>query len=559
MLRTLSIRDVVLIEKLDLDFGSGLMVLTGETGAGKSILLDALGLALGVRAESRLVRHGADQAVVTAEFDLSPAHPAWAVAAEGGLDAAPGEPMILRRALSADGRSRAYLNDQAVSVGLLRQLGDTLVEVHGQFESQRLLNPVTHRALLDGHGGLDAETAAVRNAFKAWQGAQDARMAAAEKLKQARRDEDFLRHALDELSLLSPAEGEEEELAAKRAVMMHAEKLAEALNGAAASLNDGPGAEAAIQGAARQLERVAVVAEGRLDDVVQALDRAAGELAEAQVLLDRAAADMEMDPAALDKAEERLFALRACARKHGVEVDGLPDLQTDLQAQLDAVEDGGAALAALEKAEAEARAAYDRAADVLGVARRRAAESLDKAVSGELEPLKLGQAAFITSVEVQDESAWGSHGKDAVAFQVATNAGQPAGPLGKVASGGELARFMLALKVVLAQADPVTTLVFDEVDAGIGGATAAAVGDRLARLAADVQVLVVTHSPQVAAQGNGHLQVAKSENGESVTTSVSRLDDAARREEIARMLAGAEVTEEARAAADTLMAGGGVR
>lgn len=323
MLRTLSIRDVVLIEKLDLDFGSGLMVLTGETGAGKSILLDSLGLALGVRAESRLVRSGTEQAVVTAEFDLAADHPAWAVAAEGGLDAQPGEAMILRRTLTADGRSRAYLNDQPVSIGLLRRLGDTLVEVHGQFESHRLLNPVTHRALLDSHGALGPTSQAVRTAYAAWKTATTAREETEARLAKAQEDEEFLRHAVAELEQLAPEAGEDASLAAQRSVMMHAEKLAEALNSALGTLQDGDGVDADIQLAAKHLERVADMAEGRFDGIIQSLDRASGELAEAFSLLEKAAADMDRDPAELEQAEERLFSLRAAARKHGVDVDGL--------------------------------------------------------------------------------------------------------------------------------------------------------------------------------------------------------------------------------------------
>lgn len=556
MLRSLSIRDVVLIDRLDLEFEDGLMVLTGETGAGKSILLDALGLALGMRAEQRLVRHGTPRAQVTAAFDLATDHAAWDVLEIEGFDADPGEEMILRRVLAADGKSRAYLNDQPISIGLLRRLGDTLVEVHGQFESHRLLSASTHRVLLDSFGGLAKSVTATDDAFSAWIDAVNSYNDMVSAFEKAQQDEAFLRHSVGELLTLSPVEGEEAVLASQRSLMMHVEKLMEALNAASQSLSDGPGACNAVQAAVRHLTRVSDISEGRFDALVSMLDETANELTEVESLLDKAAGEMDMDPAELEKAEVRLFALRATARKHGVEVDGLPGVLKNLKAQLDAVEDGGASLIKLENAAIKAREKYEKKADVLTAARKKAAIRLDKGVVKELGPLKLGEALFETDVAVQDEVDWGPHGKDAVSFQVATNAGQPAGPLAKVASGGELARFMLALKVVLAQADPVTTLVFDEVDAGIGGATAAAVGERLARLAEDVQVLVVTHSPQVAARGVGHLKVAKSGgNGGGVATSVAVLGINERQEEIARMLAGAEVTDEARAAAQALLSG----
>lgn len=553
MLQSLSIRDVVLIDRLDLTFNDGLCVLTGETGAGKSILLDSLGLALGVRAEARLVRHGAPQASVVAAFEVAPDHPAWALLADGGLDADTREPLLLRRTLSPDGRSRAYVNDQPVSVSLLRQVGDTCVEIHGQFESQRLLSPNVHRSLLDAHGGLRTTADAVAKAYKAWRQAADAHAQAAADMEQARRDEEFLRHAVEELAALAPAAGEEETLASQRQMMMNAEKLADALNAAQKDLAVGKGVDAQLQSAARNLQRAAELAPGRFEDILATFDRAIDELADAGAMLDRAVNDMDMDPRALEEAEERLFALRACARKHGVEVDGLAALKADMERQLHSIEDGGAELAALERAATEARASFLDKAGTLSAKRQKAAAQLGRAVTGELEPLKLGNARFEPQVETLPEDQWGAHGSDAVAFAVATNPGQPAGPLGKIASGGELSRFMLALKVVLAQADPVPTLIFDEVDAGIGGATAAAVGERLARIAQDVQVLVVTHSPQVAAKGRGHYHVSKAARDETMATTVAELDTPARREEIARMLAGAEITEEARAAAETLL------
>ena len=554
MLRSLSVRDVVLIKRLDLSFRDGLCVLTGETGAGKSILLDSLGLALGVRAEARLVRHGAEQASVTAAFELAPGNGIEAILEEQGLEDGDGA-LILRRTLARDGRSRAFVNDQPVSVSLLRRLGDALVEIHGQFESQRLLDPAMHRGLLDAHGGLESRAEGVRNAHHAWRTAILAREQAEADLAQARRDEEFLRHAVDELSALSPKPGEESELAEQRSLLQHGEQLLEALNQATAELTEGRGAEAAVQGALRTLERVAAKAEGRLDETIEALGRAAGELAEGVAQLEKASASVDLDPRHLEQVEERLFALRALARKHGVEVDGLADLARHMEAQLNALEDGGANLEGLRKKEAAARAAYVTEAEALSKARAEAAAKLDSAMAAELEPLKLGKAHFVTTITRLEEDAWGENGLDRVAFQVATNPGAPAGPINKIASGGELSRFMLALKAVLASADPVPTLVFDEVDAGIGGATASAVGERLAGLGRDVQVLVVTHSPQVAALGAAHWRVSKDEGAEGVTTTVDRLDGPERREEVARMLAGAEVTDEARAAADSLMAG----
>jgi DNA repair protein RecN (Recombination protein N) len=553
MLRNLSIRDVVLIGRLDIGFRGGLNVLTGETGAGKSILLDALGLALGVRAEARLVRHGAEQAVVTAAFELPPDHPVASLVSGQGIEVEEGV-VILRRSLSKDGRSRAFVNDQPVSVSLLRAVGDALVEIHGQFESQRLLNPAAHRDLLDGFGLLGDTTAATRRLFQDWREAIRAREEAEAAFDRARRDEDFLRHAVGELVDLDPRPGEEKALAEDRALLMHGEQIVTAMNEAAAALAGNRGAESQVQAALKTLEKVVNKAEGRLDAALAALSRAYDDLAEATSELERASASVDLDPRRLEKVEERLFALRALARKHGVEGDDLGALKDRLVAQLTALEDGGGNLDKLRKAEAAARKAYSAAADALSQARAQAARRLDAAVAHELEPLRLGRARFSTRIEAQEESQWNETGKDRIAFEVATNPGNPPGPLAKIASGGELARFMLALKAVLAQADPVPTLVFDEVDAGIGGATASAVGERLGALGREVQVLVVTHSPQVAAQGAHHWRVAKKDGSDGATfTTVEGLSPDERREEIARMLAGSAVTEEARAAAAALL------
>lgn len=555
MLSRLSIRDVVLIERLELDFNKGLCVLTGETGAGKSILLDSLGLALGERAEARLVRHGAERAVVTAEFDLTPDHLVYKILEDHGLSVE-GEPLMLRRSLGTDGRSRAFINDQSVSVGLLRQIGGELVEVHGQFDNQRLLNPATHVGLLDAHGGHASLRNDVAGAYRIWREAANERKRAEEELIAARRDEEFLRHAVDELRSLSPEEGEDERLANERQLLMHGEKLIDAMNSANKALDSGRGVERMLRDAMRTLEPVAEKAEGILDAPLKALDGAAEHVSLAVNELDIAAGRVDLDPRHLEQVEERLFALRALARKHNVDVVNLADLYEKLSRQLEGIEDGGQRLEELARAEAQARGAYAECATKLSLARREAATGLDKAVGIELEPLKLGAADFRTTIASSvEEEAWNETGWDKVAFEVATNPGAPAGPLGKIASGGELSRFMLALKVVLAQSDQVPTLVFDEVDSGIGGAVADAVGQRLARLGQDVQVLVVTHSPQVAARGVAHWHVSKAQDDGSVRTTVSTLSSLQRADEIARMLAGADITTEARAAAESLLSG----
>ncbi|CBS87163.1 DNA repair protein RecN [Azospirillum lipoferum] len=558
MLVSLTIRDVVLIERLSLSFRKGLCALTGETGAGKSILLDALGLALGARADSGLVRHGADQASVTAEFELSGDHPAFAILKEQGLDADSGDgSLVIRRTVNTDGRSRAWVNDQPVGVGLLKSLGAELVEVHGQFDTHGLLNPQTHRSVLDAYAGLSAQAAQVAAAYRAWRQVEDARHSAAADIARARSEEEYLRHAVAELDALAPKAGEEAELSETRAVLMHREKLVDGMNAAYAELSGDRGVERALSSAIRTLSRIADRAGGTLDPVIAALDRAATEAGEAIAALQAVSSGVDMDPRALEKLEERLFALRAAARKHGVDVDALAALREEMAGRLLLIEDQGDLLAKLAKEAEQARTTFHKAAEALSAARREAAGRLDVAVAGELAPLKMEKAKFRTLVEPLDEPEWNASGIDRVAFQVATNPGSPPGALNKIASGGELARFMLALKVVLAQTSTVGTLVFDEVDTGIGGAVAAAVGERLETLGHGLQVLVVTHSPQVAARGAVHLKVQKSQKGEQVTTGVAELDGDERREEIARMLSGATVTAEARAAADSLIAGRG--
>jgi DNA repair protein RecN (Recombination protein N) len=557
MLTGLAIRDVVLIDALDLRFPSGLCALTGETGAGKSILLDALGLGLGARADAKLIRHGRQQAAVAVHFDVGPGHPALDVLREQGLEGDSEGGLLLRRIVTADGRSRAFVNDQPVNVSLLRRLGEMLVEIHGQFDNQRLLDPAAHRALLDAYGGLTADVEACAAAWRAWRAAAEARAGAEADLAQARRDEDFIRHALDELAHLAPKPGEESELAHRRALLMNAEKLSQAIDEAARELAGGAarGGIDALRAALRGLQRVAATAEGRVDGAIAALDRALSEAMEGHALLEKTLADADLDPRQLEGVEERLFALRAQARKHGVPVDDLVRLRDEMARRVSGLEDGEAVLADLRRDEAAAEKRYREATAALSERRSTVAVQLDKAVAEELAPLRLGKARFATRVEPLAPADCGPHGCDRITFEVATNPGAPPGPLGRIASGGELARFTLALKVVLAAADPVPTLIFDEVDSGVGGAVAAAVGERLARLADDVQVLVVTHSPQVAARARHHWRIAKSEAGVGMRTRVEILDAPGRTEEIARMLAGAQVTEEARAAAASLLSG----
>ena len=554
MLQSISIRDVVLIDRLDLEFGDRLGVLTGETGAGKSILLDALGLALGQRAEARLVRQGASQASVTAEFSIEKDHPIHQILIEQGLEGEAGQ-LILRRVLGVDGRSRAFINDQPVGVSLLKQLGEDLVEIHGQFESQRLLNPSAHQGLLDAYGGHEEDVQKTRVAFKAYKEAVQNREKAESDMESAKLDEDFIRHAVTELEAIDPQPGEEDSLAEQRAIMMHSEKIGEGLRDAAAQLDGNRGGVEALQKSIRHLERVAEKAEGKLEPVIETLTRAIDEASDGLAMLGRVAVEMEFEPGKLEIAEERLFSLRALARKHGVSVEQLPALHQDFVNKLAAVEDGSSAILELRRLEEEARSVYESVAAALSQKRLQTAGRLDKAVTGELAALRLGKAVFMTLVEQLPTEAWGVDGADRVCFQVATNPGTLPGPINKIASGGEMSRFMLALKAVLAGADSIPTLVFDEVDAGIGGAVAAAVGDRLNKLASQFQVLVVTHSPQVAARGSSHWRVSKREQAGHTVTSVETLDNSERREEIARMLAGSQVTDEARAAADSLMMG----
>jgi DNA repair protein RecN (Recombination protein N) len=550
MLTSLSIRDVVLIESLDLEFGPGLGVLTGETGAGKSILLDALGLALGARADSGLVRRGQAQAVVTVGFDLPDGHPAHALLRDNALEGEPGEPLVVRRIVRADGGSRALVNDQSVSVGLVRELGAMLVEIHGQHDDRGLLNPRGHRALLDTFGRIDI--GAAERFHLAWGEAEAVLAAAREDLEAAARDREWLEHAVAELGRLAPEPGEEEALAALRSDMQKGARLADDIAAVGQLLDGSEGGLSLLRQAARRLERIGGEHE-QLGEALEALDRALAEASVAEERLAAAAEALAYDPARLEEAETRLFDIRALARKHRVDPDALSALAEELAGKLAALDAGERSLAALEQSVSASRAAYEAEAGRLTELRTAAAIRLDSAVARELAPLKLDSARFRTLVEPLAEPQWGARGRDRVEFEVSTNPGAPFAPLTRIASGGELARFILALKVALAERGDARTMIFDEIDRGVGGAVASAVGERLHRLAEGAQLLVVTHSPQVAARGNRHLLIEKSHEGLVTRTSVHTLDEERRREEIARMLSGAQVTDEARAQAVRLL------
>jgi len=552
MLARLSIRDIVLIDRLDIDFATGLSVLTGETGAGKSILLDAFALALGARGDATLVRQGAEQGQVTAMFEVAARHPARALLSEG--EAAPDEPLILRRVQFADGRTRAFVNDQPVSVQALQALGAALVEIHGQHDARALVDASTHRRLLDAYGGLEDDAGAVERLWGARREAADAVVQHRAEVERAAREAEWLRHAVEELNTLAPQAGEETALAQRRAAMMQAEKIAGDLREAHDALAGAASPVPALSAAVRRLERRGAQAPALVEPAVKSLDAALHALEEARAHLDHALRVADHDPQELERIEERLFALRAAARKYQSPVDELSALAARYTADLALIDAGAERLAALENAARAAETRYAAAATALSAARKKAADRLDKAVNAELKPLKLERAKFDTEIE-SDAAAAGPNGIDRVEFWVRTNPGTRPGPLMKVASGGELARFLLALKVVLADRGSAPTLVFDEIDTGVGGAVADAIGVRLARLAERVQVVTVTHAPQVAARAERHYLITKDalEKGKKVATRVTELTAARRREEIARMLAGAEITAEARAAAEKLI------
>lgn len=553
MLQSLSIRDIVLIEALDLDFGSGLSVLTGETGAGKSILLDSLGLALGNRADSGLVRQGRDKAQVTASFDAPPAKSKLATyLQDSDIDLEPGEPLIIKRSVKADGGSRAFINDQPCSAALLREVGGQLIEIHGQHDDRGLINPKGHRALLDIYASVD--TGKIKRAYDAWQSAKEALDQAKEDQASAEKDREYLEHSVAELSTFAPQEGEEQELALERATMMKGEKLTSDLELIRSSFDGSEGGLASLRAAARRLDRIAED-HPLLQQALDFLDRAIIDAGEAEDKLNDAANALTFDPQRLDDMETRLFDLRGLARKHRVEPDKLRALLVELDSRLAAISDGGKSLEALEARLAETKQSYIAAAEALRAKRTKAAKALDKAVAGELVPLRLDAAKFKTLLEEMPEEHWNSNGMDRIEFLISTNPGAPLAPLGKIASGGELSRFILALKVALAEEGGAKTIIFDEVDRGVGGAVASAIGDRLSRLSTSAQLLVVTHSPQVASKGDAHLLINKSSDGTVSRTDVKALDDDGRRQEIARMLSGADVTDEARAQADRLLEG----
>jgi DNA repair protein RecN (Recombination protein N) len=550
MLVSLSIRDIVLIDKLDLEFGRGLTILTGETGAGKSILLDAFSLALGARGDGGLIRQGQAQGQVSATFELASGHPALAAAQAQDIDTGGG--LILRRVQLADGRSRAFVNDQRVTTQALRAIAGELVEIHGQHDDRALVNSSTHRQLIDAFGGLLSETAAVRAAFARVRGLKAESASEQARVEKARTEADYLHHAFAELTGLAAEAGEELALAERRSAMTHAEKVAGELRDVQAAVTGEHSPMHALAAALRRLERRQVQAPGLIAPVNEALDAALTALDLARQALDHALREADFDPRELERIEERLFALRAAGRKYGVPTDALAALAEKFAAELAVLDASEARLTALTQEVEAAESSYRAAALVLSEARKKAADALDTAVNAELGPLKLDGARFMTEIRTEAE---GPDGFDQVEFWVRTNPGTKPGPLMKIASGGELARFMLALKVVLADRGSAPTLVFDEIDTGAGGAVADAMGQRLARLASRVQVLAVTHAPQVAARAAGHFRIAKhaADQGKRVATRVSLLAMEARREEIARMLAGATITDEARAAAGRLL------
>ncbi|WLS07940.1 DNA repair protein RecN [Shinella sumterensis] len=556
MLAQLSIRDIVLIERLDLAFEPGLSVLTGETGAGKSILLDSLSLALGGRGDGSLVRHGTERGQVTAVFDVPLDHAARALLRENGID--DDGDLIFRRQQSADGRTKAFVNDQPVSVQLMRQAGQRLVEIHGQHDDRALVDTDAHRLLLDAFGGLNDAAADVGRLYHQWKDAERTLRRHRDKVEAAAREADYLRSSVEELEALSPEDGEEDALAEVRSRMMKAERIAGDISEASDFLNGNASPVPLIASMVRRLERKSHEAPGLLEETVELLDQALNHLSDAQMAVEAALRKTEYDPKELERTEERLFALRAAARKYSVPVTGLPALAAKMIADLADLDAGEEKLVQLESRLTEARAAFEITARSLSEKRHRAAEALAAAVMAELPALKLERARFTVEITTDPEGG-AEEGIDTVEFHVQTNPGTRPGPIMKVASGGELSRFLLALKVALADRGSAPTLVFDEIDTGVGGAVADAIGQRLKRLSSTVQVLSVTHAPQVAARAATHLLISKGpvEGSETVATRVARMDDGARTEEIARMLAGASVTEEARAAAARLLSGGG--
>ena len=552
MLLSLSIQNVVLINRLDLDFNPGFSVLTGETGAGKSILLDSLGLVTGKRAETSLIRQGEEKLAVTAIFDSQKGNkPLQELLAENELES--GDEIIIKRVLSRDGKGKIFFNDQLISAKLLKEIGKYLVEIHGQFDNQGLLNPATHLDILDAYGNYEQALCAVKSAYREYKAAINARQEAEENIRRAKDEEENLRHWVKELEQINPQKGEEEELSRRRHELMNAEKIIESLDHAYAALTQGKDITSALRQAQAAVDRANGYVNGRFDELYQTLDRALIEASDAIDQLETASSEVSLDSNEQEKIDGRLFALKDLARKHGVLPDDLPATLLDFKQKLNTIELGEDGIKALRQKEQEKRQIYLETANQLHQLRQQTASRLDSLIMQELPPLKMEKAKFQTQITKQGENSWSEKGFDEVCFTVSTNPNSPQGPINKIASGGELSRFMLALKVNLAESSGVGTMIFDEVDAGIGGATAQAVGERLARLGEKVQVLVVTHSPQVAAKGTQHFKVQKSTKENITTTTVQELSQEERREEIARMLAGETVSSEARAAAQVLL------
>lgn len=551
MLASLSVSNIVLIKQLTLDFEPGLTVLTGETGAGKSILLDALGLALGSRADFGLIRQGSEQAQVSAIFNMNRTSPIWGLLDEAGIS--PEDQLILRRRLKSDGKSSASINDIAVSVGLLRQVGDMLVEIQGQFEGRGLLDTSTHVTLLDRAAGHQKSVSELRQSWQRWADARAALEQARQALNNAKAEEDWLRDAVEVLDQLAPQTGEEDRLLTERTRLANVSKIGERIAQAEDALFGDSGAQNALGTAINAIEKAAELAGGPLDETLAALQRAEAEFAEASSLIHAATDSLEANPQQLEQLDDRLHALRQQARKHNCAIDDLPQTHQKLAARLAGIEDQSGQIGALQDAAAQWQDRYQTLAATIDVGRQNAAQKLDAAVAAELPPLKLDGASFQTVITQLDQSQWGPNGTSTVRFEASTNKGMAPGPIDKIASGGELARFLLALKVVLESSNDPRSLIFDEVDSGVGGAVAAAVGERLARLGQAVQTLVITHSPQVAAKGAHHLRIYKTASDDTVISGTEILSPSQRTEEIARMLAGETITAEARAAATALL------
>lgn len=551
MLSSLSIRNVVLIDKLDLDFKSGLSVLTGETGAGKSILLDSLGLLLGNRAETNLIRYGEDKLSVTGTFTLPTNSEFKTLLDEYELEAE--DEIVIKRTLNTEGKSKIFFNDQPVSAKILKEIGRFLVEIHGQFDNQGLLNQANHLDILDLYGGYKEDLSKTAASWKQYKLARQSRQTAEQDIQKAKTDEDNLRHWVDELRKMNIQENEEETLSQRRQELMNAEKIVASINDAYGALTQGANIQSALRQAQNAVDKVNALVNDKYKILAEMLEQAAIDVNESVNELEELASNITMNQNELESIEERLFALRGLARKHQTTIGDLPSVLADFEKKLTAIEYGEEGLNKLREAEEQAKLEYIKQANSLSSKRQKTAQELDKKVMAELPPLKMEKAKFMTLIEKDDETGWNEKGFDSVAFTVSTNPNSPQGPLNKIASGGELARFMLALKVNLAQSSNIGTMIFDEVDAGVGGATAQAVGERLARLAKTVQILVVTHSPQVAACGNHHFKVEKYTVDNITTTTVKELNDIERHEEVARMLAGEVITDEARAAAKVLI------